>query len=184
MILIVDLCYKKDSLSNLEFVKPIERIVNKTHEVQIRYYKDISNDDLQNADKVILCGTALKNNEGLKNLSYFEWLKTFNKPVLGICAGMQTIAHLFGSNLIKQKEIGFKKIKKLTDNILFDDDLEVYALHTFSAINNEEFIELAKSDKCIHSIKHKTKEIYGVLFHPEVRNKEVIHRFLRVKNIN
>ena len=29
-------------------------------------------------------------------------------------------------------------------------------------------------------IKHKEKETYGVIFHPEVRNKEIIKKFLEL----
>jgi GMP synthase-like glutamine amidotransferase len=38
---------------------------------------------------------------------------------------------------------------------------------------------LAESAKCVHAMKHRQKDIYGVLFHPEVRNKEVLQRFIQ-----
>jgi GMP synthase-like glutamine amidotransferase len=32
----------------------------------------------------------------------------------------------------------------------------------------------------VQAIKHKQKDIFGVLFHPEVRNREIIERFVHV----
>ena len=43
-----------------------------------------------------------------------------------------------------------------------------------------EFDILAKSDNSIHAIKHKSKNIYGIVFHPEVRNQWVIEKFIEV----
>jgi len=43
---------------------------------------------------------------------------------------------------------------------------------------------LAESAKCVHAIKHKLKDVYGVLFHPEVRNKEVVERFIRAFQVD
>ena len=40
---------------------------------------------------------------------------------------------------------------------------------------------LAESSKCIQAVKHKEKNIYGVLFHPEVRNQEILKKFIQLK---
>ena len=42
----------------------------------------------------------------------------------------------------------------------------------------KDFIKFTKS-KIPQAIKHKEKKIYGVLFHPEVRNKELILNFVK-----
>jgi anthranilate/para-aminobenzoate synthase component II len=45
----------------------------------------------------------------------------------------------------------------------------------------DEFIPHSISDKeIVQAVKHQTKEIYGVLFHPEVRQKEMIANFVKI----
>lgn len=179
MILLVDLCYKNNSLSNQEFVLPIASIVKEAGEdFEIKHYRDIKDKDLEKADKIILCGTALKDGEYLKSLKRFEWIKGFDRPILGICAGMQVIGLVFGSELVKAKEIGMKKIELRKKNKLFSTDLEVYELHKYSLEPNEEFETLAVSSVCVQAIKHKEKEIYGIMFHPEVRQRNVVRNFI------
>jgi GMP synthase-like glutamine amidotransferase len=65
------------------------------------------------------------------------------------------------------------------ENILFSLRFKVYSLHNYAIKPSDEFEVLAESSKCVQAIKHKQKDIYGVLFHPEVRNKEVVQRFIR-----
>ncbi len=57
---------------------------------------------------------------------------------------------------------------------------QAYSLHQNGISNLSEFYILAKSKDSIHVIKHKNKEIYGVVFHPEVRNRWVIEKFKEV----
>jgi GMP synthase (glutamine-hydrolysing) len=115
----------------------------------------------------------------LNRITRFNWLKNFNIPVLGICAGMQTIGLVFGGYLENCREIGMIKIETFKKNILFSSTFQAYSLHNYSLEPPAEFEMLAKSENCIQAIKHKNKDIYGVLFHPEVRNKEVIQNFIQ-----
>ena len=59
-------------------------------------------------------------------------------------------------------------------------EFEAYELHNYSVKPSKDFEILAKSKKCVQAIKHKSKPIYGILFHPEVRNKWIIKRFLKL----
>jgi GMP synthase-like glutamine amidotransferase len=54
-----------------------------------------------------------------------------------------------------------------------------YNLHQVG-INNvgKEYERIALSGKGIQAVQHKEKPIYGVLFHPEVNNKEMIQHFI------
>lgn len=175
MILIIDMNFKP--LSSLEFVEPLKTIVKKFDDCETKHYTDTI--ELEKYDKVIISGTALKDNNYFKP-ELFKWLIDFQHPVLGICAGMEILGILFGSKLIKCKEIGMQKITTIRENLLFSSDFNAYELHNFSLDPSEDFEVLSISENCIQAIKHKEKEFYGLMFHPEVRNKEIIHRFLSI----
>ncbi len=57
---------------------------------------------------------------------------------------------------------------------------EVYSIHQNGIKTNEEFNILAKSENSDQIIKHKEKEIYGIYFHPEVRNMWIVDKFIEV----
>jgi len=160
MILLINIC--KEKLHFHEFVKPIEDILrNNNLNYEVKHYNDTGKDDFNKADKVIICGTSLKDNEFLKNKKKFEWLKTFKKPVLGICGGAHLIGLTLGYKLKKKKEIGLKELILRHDFLGTEGMKQVYYLHSFHALP-ETFHE---------------KNLYATLFHPEVRNKEMILNF-------
>jgi len=193
-VLIINL--NQFNLSKDEFVKPIEQILKKNQiEFEIKHIFQITGNsiekknenlnidikkNLEKFDKIILSGTALKDFHYLNLLDEFNWIKNTNKSILGICAGCQVIAKIFGSKLIENSEIGMFEISKTKKNILFEEEkLKVYCLHNKSFKENDNFEVLARSDKCIQIIKHKNKDIYGVLFHPEVKNEKIIENFIK-----
>ena len=178
MILVVDMNFKKDSLGFNEFVSPIISIAEGLDECVARHYSEVRHEDTRNCGKIILSGTALKDNATLKQTEKFEWIKDCDKPILGICAGMQTIGLVFGSRLEKCLEIGMTQITTLMANSLFSSSFKAYSLHNYSIQPSPDFAVLAESPECVQAVKHKQKDIYGVLFHPEVRNKEIIQHFI------
>jgi GMP synthase (glutamine-hydrolysing) len=178
MILVVDMNCKKKSLGFYEFVLPIASIIQELNGYVVEHYTELTQDELDQCDCIILSGTPLKDNATLNRLENFEWIKTSEKPILGICAGMQTLGLIFGLNLITCFDIGIRKITTLTENLLFSSKFNAYALHNFSVEPSNDFEVLAESAQCIEAIKHKQRNVYGVLFHPEVRNKEILERFV------
>jgi len=177
-ILIINLC--KENLHSYEFVKPIEDILKKEN---ISYdtieYKKIKEKVIKKYKKIIICGSALKDEEYLKNLYYFNWIKDYKGALLGICAGMQIITKIFGGEMVKKQDIGMKMISIRKNFLGIAGWKEVYELHNFEILHNslleKEFEILSQGS--IDAIKHKEKEIYAVLFHPEVRQKEIIRKF-------
>ncbi len=177
MILIVDMNHKKDSLAFSEFILPIISVAKKTDTCIAKHYSDINQKEIEKYSKIILSGTALKDNTYLKDADKLAWLKKTNTPVLGICAGMQIISAVFGSDTKKCMEIGMTEIETVKKNPLFTGNFSAYELHNWTVDIPSNFCILAKSKKCAQAIKHKKKDIYGILFHPEVRNREIIGRF-------
>ena len=172
MILIVDMNRGKDSLGYDEFVRPLSRLAE-DHEV--RHYTEVG--DPEAFDRIILSGTPLKDNGYLGDTEEFSWVRTCDKPILGICAGMQAIAQAHGGKLKRCQEIGMTDVETVKENPLFEGAFEAYELHNHAVNLTADFEALAKSKNCIQAIKHRTKPIYGVLFHPEVRNNDIIRRF-------
>ena len=142
MILVIKV--NKMKLHDEEFVRPVTDLLENFKVVD---YRKVKKEDLDKCDKVIICGTALKDNDYLENLDKFSWLKEFKKPVLGICAVMQIIGLILGKELIKNKRIG-----------VFDNK---YYLHSFSF----------KKDEL------KENNFTGYIYHPEVLNKNILIAF-------
>lgn len=176
MILLINIL--KEKLHFDEFVKPVGNIlVENKIKGFIRKYDCVAKKDLEKASKIIICGTSLKDNDFLKDLKQFGWIKNFNKPILGICGGMQVIQLVFGGKLKKETEIGFYEEEFKKNFLGLKNKIQVYHLHNNYTTLPKNFEQFNKG-KIPQAIKHKTKPIYGVLFHPEVRNKEMIMNFV------
>jgi anthranilate/para-aminobenzoate synthase component II len=180
-ILIINIC--KERLHYYEFVMPICDILdNCGMKYFVKSYKEINRKDLDRCDRVIICGTSLFDNEFIEDYQKFSWICNFNKPLLGICGGMQIIGKLSGGKILKNTEIGFYKERFDLNFLGLAGEEEVYHLHNyyinFSSIG--EFEIYCKNDKVVQAVKDKEKPIFGVLFHPEVRQKELIVNFCRV----
>ncbi len=165
-------------ISREEFVRPLEDIARKYGKTKTLHYLYVSPKDITWADRIILSGTPLMEFGYLAHTENFSWLKDVEKPVIGICAGMQVIAEVFGSDVIGSEGIGFAEIETKRRNILFEGRLKVYELHSKAVKLSDELETLAESDSCVQAFKHKKRPIYGILFHPEARNRQVIERFL------
>lgn len=183
-ILIINLNRKNNKLYELEYIKPIYQILeqeNKTY--QIINYKDLTEKLIQQYNKIILSGTPLKEFEYLNHLERFNWIKqekNKNKKILGICAGCQIIQKIHNGKERNIEEIGLQNPEIIKqDKILNNESLkEIYALHSTSFQTPNEFQTIAKTKNCDQIIKHKEKNIYGTLFHPEIRNHQIIINFV------
>jgi GMP synthase (glutamine-hydrolysing) len=110
------------------------------------------------------------------SMSYVEELDC---PILGICLGHQIIAKAFGGEI---GAAGIESYAKIQINILDENDIlkgfgenaDVWASHKDEVIKPpENFKVLASSSICgVEAMKHDTKPIYGIQFHPEVHHTE------------
>lgn len=179
MILIVDIC--GHDLHYFEFVKPIEDILIKNNFKFVTvFYKELHPEIISKADKVIISGTSIKDNNFVQNLNLFRWIKDFENPILGICGGMHILGLTYNGEIRQQQEIGLTKIDFKDEFLGLKENVEVYELHNYCVESNK-FEIFAQSMNCHQAIKHKNKPFYGVLFHPEVRNKNLIENFVKLK---
>ena len=169
-----------DKLSEREFVHPIADIVN-PEKYKILHYKECNKAIVSEFDKLLLCGTSLQDNQYQKDLEIFkELLSDYDKPVLGICSGMQIVASIFEERIVENVEIGMIDVQTLENNELCEGDFQAYSLHNYSVDKLKFFEVLARSETSVQSISHNSKQIFGVSFHPEVRNNKIIDNFLRI----
>lgn len=110
-------------------------------------------------------------------------------PVLGLCYGMQFMAHTLGGE-VKQAEVrefGKTPIKVNTSSLVFkglEDEEVVWMSHTdYVAAIPEGFEIIAHTDHCpVAAMQHVEKKLYAMQYHPEVlhteHGKEMLGNFL------
>ena len=176
-ILLISTC--KEKLSEYEFVTPIVEIIE-SFEYDIINYRNLERSNISNYDKIIICGTSLQDNDYLNYLDDFKKLKNNDKEILGICSGFQIICSMFNEEIIDQEEIGMVTVETQFPNSLISGEFQAYNMHNFSVGQVTSFNVLAKSEKTIQMISHKKLNVFGVSFHPEVRNQQIITNFLLI----
>lgn len=156
-----------------EFVQPIVELLNKNkvNYNLINYTEIPENTDL--FTHVIISASPKGDDIINEQLPIYEWLKDFNKPVLGSCHGHQLMGVLFGSEIIfdEESEEGFHPITVLKDDGIFNNmpiAFEVEQHHVKSVTLPQNFKLLASSERCKNQImKHKSRPFYGCQFHVE-----------------
>ena len=179
-VLVVNIC--KEKLHYFEFVLPICDILKKEKiKYFVRDYLKITKSDLKKSSRVIICGTSLHDNCFAADFQKFKWILNFNRPILGICGGMQIIGLVFGGKIRKSTEIGFYSEYFNKPFLGLFGKCEVYHLHNnyidFSKLN---LFEVFCGNEFSQATRHKEKDIYCVLFHPEVRQKNMILNFCSI----
>lgn len=116
-------------------------------------------------------------------------------PILGICLGHQSIAQVFGGNVVRATNMMHGKTSTMNRvgkcEIFKDLPLEFIATRYHSLIvdkkNLPEIIEptaFSADDNEIMALKIKNRDIYGVQFHPESimseHGHEIIGNFLKL----
>lgn len=174
MILIINTCSQR--LNEYEFVRPIEKLLLKNgFDFETKHYSDVSG--VLGYDKIIICGTAMKDFEYMKDAGKFSWIKSYKGKLLGICSGMQIITGTFGMKMSDDVNIGSKEVIVKKKNPLIDGKFKAYFLASKKPVLNDDFIPITKDGSMI---KHREKDFYGCMFHPEVLNPELITNFCRL----
>ncbi len=117
-------------------------------------------------------------------------------PVLGICYGMQTMAHQLGGKVASsdKKEFGYAQVRHAEKSELLSDIedhsqagkgvLDVWMSHGDKVIELPEgFVAIGESDNApLAAMANEAKKFYGVQFHPEVTHTHqggrILERFV------
>ena len=112
-------------------------------------------------------------------------------PVLGICYGMQLLAHLTGGQATPAAEREYGRAEVLVkDNQGLFAGFEPNATVTVWASHGDRIdtppphfrVTATSANAPVAGMQHESKPIYGLLFHPEVahtpRGAEILHNFL------
>ncbi len=118
-----------------------------------------------------------------------KWVLESGLPVLGICYGMQLLAHELGGKVAPatDREYGPAQVEILTESALFtglESPLAVWMSHgdRLECLPSG-FAALARSDNSpLAAMGDEKRQLYGLQFHSEVvhtpRGKEIIQNFL------
>jgi len=112
-------------------------------------------------------------------------------PVLGVCYGMQLIAHIEGGQVIRtnRREYGRAQMRVIEPKGLFTGFSTTEPVTTWMSHGDHieqppsGYVVTAESNgNPISAFRHETRKVYGVQFHPEVahtpRGREIISNFL------
>ena len=113
-------------------------------------------------------------------------------PILGICLGHQAIGYVSGAQIKRMENPMHGKsseIEVLYDNSkLFRDLPKKFNVMRYRSLYVDLIVAAKSKDGVIMAVEHKTKDIYGIQFHPESffteYGKKMIENFVKLENKN
>jgi len=139
-------------------------------------------------EKIIISPGPASPDEAGITLDVIRYFKD-KVPILGICLGHQSIAQVFGADVVRAKNMMHGKtslMKQTQPCALFKDiPTEFIATRYHSLIVDKESLPeiieptaFSSDDNEIMALKIKNKDIYGVQFHPESIMSEYGHEMI------
>lgn len=158
-----------------QYKELIARTVRRMHVFSVVEPANISEQRLKEINPIGIIFTGGPNSVYLDNSpKCADYVFDFGAPILGICYGMQYVAHKFGG-IVKEgsvREYG-QTLVHIDDSVIFDGlDKEENMLmsHTdYVAQVPDGFKVIATTDNCpCAAFENADKTVFGVQFHPEV----------------
>jgi glutamine amidotransferase len=193
MVSIID--YKAGNLAS---------VANALSRLGVEYNVTFDKKELDVADAIIFPGVghAYAAMEALNERSLVDWLKNTQKPVLGICLGMQLLfesseegnskglgilsgrLRKFDDTLVKVPHLGWNDFSEKRDHPLLDGIQltdQMYYVHSYYAPVTESTIATCKNQIPFASVVGK-HNFLGVQFHPEksgTNGERILSNFIR-----
>lgn len=153
----------------------LEMVIALGAEAKVVERGNFTNEIAQQSQAIILSGSPIFFTEVdfQPYREQFRILNDLNIPVLGICFGHQLLGLLNGAHIFRGEAIRTATtIRKTKEDVLLknlDDSFTMQEDHTEGITLPPGFIHLASSDSyIIETMRHPTKSVWGVQFHPEV----------------
>lgn len=169
-----------------DFTDPIVYKLNRMGaSYDVIQWADLPFADMEDYERIILSASPMGNDIVENHLPAYEWIKPFEKPIFGICAGHQIMGKLYGADIIrgKEKEDGLGNIHIDIFDPIFNGygyNIPVIQHHNDSITVPEDFEKIAHSERCNNqAMKHKTLPIVTVQFHAEELNQSMIENFCK-----
>jgi len=150
----------------------MRRVLEQGYDVD-KFPVDVSPSAIKDYDGIIISGGPRSVNDS-DSLLPDSGVYRLGKPILGICYGMQAIAHQLGGNVAKGKKgqygrnfVDFSKNEDLFERL---SSRERVLMSHFDTVQRAPYgFEIyGTSQGMIAAIGNKSKKIYGVQFHPEL----------------
>ncbi len=171
----------------------IKEIIGNSVSCEVVGFYDFDEKHVDNYSAVVFSGAPILLTEVDHEpyLKVFDWVKRYEKPILGICFGHQLLGLLHGASVSLQREDrGMQWIEVIAPNPLFDDmdnPVEMQEDHCESISVPPGFVLSATSDATVNeAMHHKSKPFFGVQFHPEVSGvagEQVLANFCKIVEI-
>ena len=162
-------------------------------------------EDFKSVDKVVIpgVGSFKEAMQELENDGFIDVLRSFDKPMIGICLGMQILSSLGfeygktqGLGIInaevkpvqcnaKVPHMGFGKIQVVADNKILRgiEEEEFYFMHSYEVVNYTNITSLTEYGGHSFVSSIKKDNIYGTQFHPEKSREAGIKLFANFVNL-
>ncbi len=139
-------------------------------------------------EKIIISPGPASPDEAGITLEVIDYFKD-KLPILGICLGHQSIAQVFGGEVVRAKNMMHGKtsvMKQVSQCVIFKglpQEFTATRYHSLivkkdSLCKDIEITAYSKDDDEIMALKIKNKDIYGVQFHPESIMSEYGHEII------
>jgi GMP synthase (glutamine-hydrolysing) len=114
-----------------------------------------------------------------------EYVLRTNKPILGICYGMQALTHALGGEVAasSRREFGAAEIRSVVPNPILNGDQQVWMSHADRIQQLPKgFTTIASSENApLAAMADLVSKRFGIQFHPEVQHTpggtEILRRF-------
>lgn len=186
----------KDKILILDFGSQVTQLIaRRVREANVYcelHSFDMSLDDIKafNPKGIILSGgpNSVYDSDYQADTGLFD----LGVPVLGICYGMQFMAHHLGGEVQagNQREFGYAQVNTINSALtqdIFDDEpnrLDVWMSHGDKVVKlPENFNAIGHTDSCpIAMMENPDQRFYGIQFHPEVthtkQGRALLNRFV------